>query len=447
MTSTSQAFIQEGEKAILFHRARIYIMVRLGVDAALLSLVLIQFIVNRVFSLAIFVILADMANLVLYWMAVRRWPTSSTYLHLMVSALLLIAFDFAWGVITFVPWFLTIPLSIAGGLIVVRAGFNGLVTLSILAIFGLYLGLIYLGRVPLPLAIPPDILLTLSGALAVVLLIINLITESLVVYLYQTEEAQLQTRAQLLYTLQELEQLRNRLHQVENQARRMERLSTVGHIAEQLSRSLREPLEAIEAILRTPDRLVENPALARELRGQVQSALRMTESLKEYAGLTELHIDTVNLDDILAEELIRTRIPDNVKLTIHQPPVFPPIQGDAEKLRLVIHHLLHNALQAVQPEGGEIVIQLQPRPDGVAFSISDSGPGIPPEELQLIFEPLYTTQTHSFGLGLAIVQRVVEMHGGYIEVESGEEGGATFTVFLPRVPETTASTPMIDATL
>ena len=101
----------------------------------------------------------------------------------------------------------------------------------------------------------------------------------------------------------------------------------------------------------------------------------------------------------------------------------------------------------MQPDGGEIVIRLQPRPDGVAFTISDSGPGIPPEEIQLIFEPLYTKQTQSFGLGLAIVQRVVEMHGGYIEVESEEGKGATFTVFLPRVPETATGAPALDASL
>jgi len=447
MTTSPQAFIQEGEKAALLSRVRVYVMVRMAVDVALGLLLLLQFLVSDTFSIAAFVILADMVNLVVYWVVVRRWPTSSTYLHLIISALLLIAFDFAWGAVTFIPWFLTIPLSIAGGLIVVRAGFNGLVTLSILTIFGVYLGLIYLGRVPLPLAVPSDLLLTMSGALAVVLLIINLITESLVVYLYQMEEAQLQTRAQLLYTLQELEQFRNRLHQVENQTRRMERLSTIGQIAEQLSRSLREPLEEIERMLRTPDRIVENPAVIKELHAQVRAALRMTDGLKEYAGLTELHIDTVNLDDILAEELTRIAIPENVRLTIHQPPVFPPIQADAEKIRLVIHHLLHNALQAVQPDGGSIVIRLQPRPDGVAFSIHDSGPGIPPDELQLIFEPLYTTQAQSFGLGLAIVQRVVEMHGGYIEVDSGEEGGATFTVFLPRVPETALTTEAVDATL
>ena len=352
---------------------------------------------------------------------------------------MLIAFDFAWGSITFIPWFLTIPLSIAGGLIITRAGFNGLVTLSIFAIFGVYLGLIVTGRAPLTQGVPRNLLLTMSASLAVVLLIINALIESLVVYLYQTEESLLQTRAQLLYTLQELEQNRNLLHQVQNQTRRTERLSTVGQIAEQLSKSLHGPLEEIEKNLSAPDEILQNPRTIRRLNNQVQAALRMTEGLKEYARLNELHIKTVNMDDILAQELAHIRIPENIKLSIQQPPVFPPIQADPDKVRLVIHHLLHNALQAVQG-GGEIIIKLMPRPDGVAFSVSDTGEGISPEEVQFIFEPLYTTQPQGFGLGLAIAQRVVEMHGGYIEVESDPGQGATFTIFLPRVPETPSET-------
>jgi len=187
--------------------------------------------------------------------------------------------------------------------------------------------------------------------------------------------------------------------------------------------------------LRNPDEIQRNPDIIKELHGQVLAALRMTEGLKEYARLTELHIKTVNLDDVLAKELAHIRIPENVKLTIHQPPVFPPIQADPEKVGLVIHHLLDNALQAVR-DGGEIIIELQPRPDGVAFSIRDTGSGISSEDLQMIFEPLYTTHVQGFGLGLAIAQRVVEMHGGYIEVESEEGKGSVFTIFFPRVPET-----------
>jgi len=434
MSFPAQELVQTGEKAIIRSRVKVYVLVRLVVDAVLLILILLQTLASAQNLLVPAVLAADMAGLLLYWLAVRRWPTASTYLQLIFAALLLIAFDFAWGAITFLPWFLLIPLSITGGLIVTRAGFNGLVTLSIFTIFGIYLGLIYAGRILLPVDLPDNLLFTLTAALAVALLIINALIESLVVYLYQAEESLLQTRAQLLYTLQELEQNRNRLYQVQNQTRRTERLSTVGQIAEQLSKSLSGPLEKIEHILRNPNKISQNPEVIRQLHHQVQAALRMTEGLKEYARLNDLHIKTVNLDDILAHELTHTHIPNNVKLAIQQPPVFPPIQADPDKIGLVIHHLLHNALQAVKG-GGEIRIKLMSRPDGVAFAISDTGAGISPEDLQLIFEPLFTTQNQSFGLGLAIAQRVVEMHGGYIEVESELGKGATFTIFLPRVPE------------
>jgi signal transduction histidine kinase len=431
MTFPAQDLVQIDEKSFVLNRARLYIIVRLAVDVAALVLLLLHAITTRE-ALIIGVMLIDIAGLAFYRMSVGRWPTASTYLQLIFATILLVVFDFVWGSITFIPWFLTIPLSIAGGLIVTRAGFNSLVTLSILAIFGVYVGLIAAGRIQLPMNFQREQLLLLSAALTVALLVINALIESLVVYMYQTEESLLQTRAQLLYTLQELEQNRNLLNQVQSQTRRMERLSTVGQIAEQLSRSLRGPLEEIERILRSPDDILQQPQTIRALHNQVEAALRMTEGLKEYAGLTELHIKTVNLDDILAQELTHIRIPETIKLSIKQPPVFPPIQADPEKVRMLIHHLLHNALKAVET-GGEVHIALTPRPDGVMFSVRDSGPGIPPEEVQLIFEPLYTTQTQSFGLGLAIAQRVVEMHGGYIEVESEPGKGSTFTIFLPRV--------------
>jgi len=433
MSVTSSEIALSTERPSITSRARTYLLVRLTVDIVFLIISVLQFALAFRNILVAIVIGIDIIGLLVYWITIKRWPAASTYFQLILAAVLIIAFDFAWGSITFAPWLFTIPLSIAGGLIITRAGFNGLVTLSILVIFGAYVGLIWLGRIPLPLDIPQKWLLISAAALAVVLLVLNALIESLVVYIYRIEETSLQTRAQLLYAIQELEQNRSLLYKVQNQTRRMERLSTVGQIAEQLSKSLRGPLEKIAHLLSNPDQIKNNPQAVAQLHQQVQTVLRMTEGLKEYAGLTELHLKTVNLDDILAQELANTRIPDNVKLTIEQPPVFPPIQADPEKVKLVIHHLLDNALQAVK-DGGSIDIKLEPRPDGVSFSISDDGPGIDPEEVPQIFEPLYTTRDQGFGLGLAIVQRVVEMHSGYIEVDSEPEKGARFTIFFPRMP-------------
>ena len=419
---------------MLCHRAKVYVLVRISIDAVILALALLQSVTALNGFTITAVLLADMAGLLLYWGSVRRWPMASTYLQIIFAILLLIAFDFAWGAAIFIPWFLMIPLSMIGGLIVVRVGFNSLVTLSILTIFGTYTGLLLLGRIALPLAIPANIMGVLAAALAVTLLIINIFIESLVVYLYQNEEALLQNRAHVLYLMQELEQYKHRLGNIQHQTRRMERFSTVGQIADQLGKSLWAPLEEIDRLLRTPDKITKNPAEMKKLSNQVQVALHMLDGLRAYSALSQLHIRTVNLDDVLAEELARVQIPANIKLTIHQPPVFPPIQADPEKIHLVVKHLLANALQALK-DGGNLSIELKSRPDGVQFSISDTGPGIAAEQLQKIFDPLYTTQNQGFGLGLAIAQRVIEMHGGYIEVDSEKGKGATFTVFLPRVPE------------
>jgi hypothetical protein len=188
MTPSSSVLLQSSERPIIMNRARTYVLVRLTVDLVMLALSLLQFSVAFRNVLVAMVIAVDIGGLLLYWITVKRWPTSSTYLQLIFTTILIIAFDFAWGSITFIPWFFTIPLSIAGGLIVTRSGFNGLVTFSILVIFGVYVGLVFLERVPLPLDIPQQWLLVSSAALAVVLLVLNALIESLVVYIYQREE-------------------------------------------------------------------------------------------------------------------------------------------------------------------------------------------------------------------------------------------------------------------
>ncbi|HEY52632.1 MAG TPA: HAMP domain-containing histidine kinase, partial [Caldilineae bacterium] len=350
------------------------------------------------------------------------------------TALLLIALDFSLGQITLISWLFLIPISLAGGLIVTRPGFNSLVTLSILGIFGAYFALVYLQRVPLTLSVPPDLLVSLSVALGVVLLILNALVESLVAYLYQTQEAFLKTRVQYLQTLNDLEQIRRELADTQRQVRRIERLSTIGHFAGQLSKTLRTPLETMEIALNQPSETLCQPDLIAKLRHEIATAVRLTDGLQHLADLGRLHIETVNLDDLLAEELAHIHIPENVSISVEQPPVFPSIQADSKQIRLLMHHLIDNAIRAVEEEGGEIRLALASDPEGVRLSVSDNGPGIPEEQLELIFEPLYTTQQQGFGLGLAICQQVVQMHGGQITVDSVVDEGTTFTVSLPRVP-------------
>jgi signal transduction histidine kinase len=433
MTSMEFDFSLTPEIVTVRSRARIYVLVRLILDLVALAIVLLQPSDQGLFP-TYWVLVADVFGLIIYWLGVRRWPSASTYLALIFAALLLIALDFSLGKITLIPWLFLVPLSLAGGLIVTRPGFNSLVTLSILGIFGAYLALVYLQRIPLTSSVPPNLLMSLPVALGVVLLILNALIESLVAYLYQTQEAYLKTRVQYLQTLNDLEQNRRELANTQRQVRRIERLSTVGHFAGQLSKSLRTPLETMENVLSQPSETLCQPGIITRLRKEIADAVRLTDGLQHFAELGRLHIETVNLDDLLAEELAHTQAPKSVTLSVDQPPVFPSIQADPKQMRLLMHHLIDNAIQAVGKKGGEVSLVLEPNPEGVRFSVSDTGPGIPEEQFELIFEPLYTTQQEGFGLGLAVCQQVVQMHGGQIRVESIIDEGTTFVVSLPRVP-------------
>jgi len=113
----------------------------------------------------------------------------------------------------------------------------------------------------------------------------------------------------------------------------------------------------------------------------------------------------------------------------------PPVLADPTRVRQILNNLLYNALRHT-PEGGLIVIQARQIPDMVEISISDTGMGIPEDELQSVFTRFYQAErkqrsTEGSGLGLNIVQQLVEAHGGTIAVESVLEQGTTFRFSLP----------------
>jgi two-component system, sporulation sensor kinase E len=103
---------------------------------------------------------------------------------------------------------------------------------------------------------------------------------------------------------------------------------------------------------------------------------------------------------------------------------------DAAQIKQVLVNLIKNAMQAMT-RGGTLTVQTGIGADSVWISISDTGRGIPPEQINHIFEPFYTTKKKGTGLGLMIVQRIVQQHGGRIELESNVGQGTTFRIHLP----------------
>src|SRR5262249_50294879 len=108
----------------------------------------------------------------------------------------------------------------------------------------------------------------------------------------------------------------------------------------------------------------------------------------------------------------------------------PPVAADPGQLRQVLVNLLENAIQASSPQGDVRVVGIR---DGseIGFAVEDSGPGVDPSIRGRLFEPLVSTKNKGIGLGLALVKRIVERHGGSIAYQTRSSGGARFAVRLP----------------
>jgi signal transduction histidine kinase len=115
----------------------------------------------------------------------------------------------------------------------------------------------------------------------------------------------------------------------------------------------------------------------------------------------------------------------------------PQVQVDMSQMEQVLLNLYMNAIQAM-PDGGILTVSCHSLPSGaeMEITVSDTGTGIPPEQLERIFQPFFTTRAHGIGLGLAITRRLVEDHGGHLHVEGHFGYGATFAVRLPLPAET-----------
>lgn len=209
------------------------------------------------------------------------------------------------------------------------------------------------------------------------------------------------------------------------------------------SHELRTPLTAVSGFLQlweegegTPDeRRQALTAMQRETRRMTRLVTQLlTLSRLDAAPTQELHRETVELAQWVREHEPTLRALSGSRLTIDARPVWACI--DADRLVEVVMNLVDNALRHTPPEG-TVTVQVGPAADGARIVVDDEGPGIPGDVLPHLFERFYrgdaarSRDRGGMGLGLAIVQALVEAHGGHVAASNRPHGGARFTVWLP----------------
>ncbi|MCD9189005.1 MAG: ATP-binding protein [Pyrinomonadaceae bacterium] len=123
----------------------------------------------------------------------------------------------------------------------------------------------------------------------------------------------------------------------------------------------------------------------------------------------------------------------DIKISLIEEENVPKMLADAEFLRSVFNNLFINAVHSMEAKGGHLNVKISPDGQFVKIEIRDTGNGIPPENLEKIFEPYFSTKETGTGLGLAIVQKIIDVHNGEISVESELNEGTVFVVKLPKV--------------
>lgn len=223
-----------------------------------------------------------------------------------------------------------------------------------------------------------------------------------------------------------------------------EKMAVLGEMAASVAHELKNPLVSIGGFARRLARQAEKGGEGEDEGGyagiiarEVRRMEKMLSNILAFSKQNMLCLKECGLPEILDEVLAMegdALARAGIEVVMERPIGLPSLLGDEQKLRQVVHNLVANARQAMEPEGGVLKVRLYTgklRGDrAIVLEVEDTGGGIPVEVMRNIFNPFFSTKDQGTGLGLSISHRIVEHHGGEIEVENREQGAA-FIVRLP----------------
>lgn len=235
---------------------------------------------------------------------------------------------------------------------------------------------------------------------------------------------------------EEVERRTGDLERIQEKLIRSERLAAVGELASGVGHELRNPLNVIRNCvyllnLSLADKDEEDTIKTLKLLDkQIDISNKIVTDLLDFTRVKPPAKAEAELNSLIRESLSWVKVPKGVKVTANLNGNSLKVKIDAEQVGRAFTNIISNAIQAIHGKG-ELTIDTGVE-DGLAWAkFTDNGCGIPEENLEKIFEPLYTTKPKGIGLGLAITKRVIEENGGRIEVASQVDKGTAFTIRLP----------------
>jgi signal transduction histidine kinase len=241
-----------------------------------------------------------------------------------------------------------------------------------------------------------------------------------------------------------------RVEQLEERERLRDRLAALGEMAAAIAHEVKNPLAGIEVMAGLLKRRLADSADAQAILTDIIKEAKMANAIVvevlDFVRPIRLQVERISLADAIqdavtmAESHVRRGA---VRVDVRCPEHLPPIEGDPHQLRQIFTNLLTNAFEALGGHGAVRVTVTAVADDGqaggeaqgpmVQVDVSDDGPGVPPDVLERIFNPFFTTKPKGSGLGLAIVRKIVDAHDGRIDVAAQDGGGTRFRVTLPVV--------------
>jgi PAS domain S-box-containing protein len=225
------------------------------------------------------------------------------------------------------------------------------------------------------------------------------------------------------------------LQEAQEQLIRKEKLAVLGQLAGGVAHELRNPLSVINNAAYFLKMTLSNAdGTANEYLDMVSSEVRDAEKVvSDLLNLSRIRTairKETEVSDLLAHVLEKRPPTKEITVSTHIAPDLPPLFVDPKQIEHVLTNLVTNAYQAMH-KGGKLTMNAQSKKGQVYLSINDTGCGITRENMEKLFEPLFTTKARGIGLGLVVSRGLVEANGGSIEVASEEGKGSTFTVILP----------------